>query len=98
MCAADDAEARLSVGSWLLLTCDEIRCECESPATLVLLLLFLGTDRLDGFPCLAPTQVRLFEYLADRAAAPVDYTQLTSPRHPHPHTPEALDQVQGGDA
>lgn len=40
----------MSMGSWLLPTCDETRCGCVSPATLVPLLLFLGINELDSFP------------------------------------------------
>lgn len=52
VCSADDAEALLSVGSWLLPTCDETRCGCVSPATLVLLMLFSGINELHSSPTL----------------------------------------------
>lgn len=76
VCAADDAEARLSAGSWLLLTCDETRCGCVSPATLVLLMLFLGIHGFHRSPAL---HLHRFIYLNSTFVQPLSQpsVQLT---------------------
>lgn len=83
---ADDAEARLSVGaSWLLLTCDETRCRCVSPASSILLSCPRGHTSTRDSPALefmVNTILPSFKKQISRLFAELE----SPPTHTHPHT------------